>query len=94
MMAREHPAPASGLVRRKRGRPRKQIALSDTVGADLGVRSLEPLAVRVPVAMQLTGLGRSKLYELIKAGQIKVVKVGTSTLITMASLRALVDGGI
>lgn len=52
---------------------------------------LEPLTVRIPVAVQLTGIGRSKIYELIKAGKLDTVKVGTSTLITVASLRRLVQ---
>jgi excisionase family DNA binding protein len=52
---------------------------------------LEPLNVRIPVAVQLTGIGRSKIYELIKAGKIDTVKVGASTLVTVASLRRLVE---
>lgn len=54
---------------------------------------IEPLTVRIPVAIQLTGIGRSKLYELIKAGNVETVKVGTATLVTMASLRRLVERG-
>jgi len=54
---------------------------------------IEPLTVRIPVAIQLTGIGRSKLYELIKSGDVETVKVGTATLITMASLRRLVERG-
>jgi excisionase family DNA binding protein len=53
----------------------------------------EPLTVRIPVAIQLTGIGRSKLYELIKEGQVETVKVGTATLVKVASLRRLVDHG-
>lgn len=53
----------------------------------------EPLTVRIPVAIQLTGIGRSKLYELIKSGDVDTVKIGTATLITMASLRRLVERG-
>ena len=52
---------------------------------------LEPLTVRIPVAIQLTGIGRSKLYELIAAGEIDTVKIGASTLITVASLRRLIQ---
>lgn len=52
---------------------------------------LEPLTVRIPVAVQLTGIGRSKLYELIAAGKVETVKVGTSTLVTVASLRRLIQ---
>ena len=51
----------------------------------------EPLAVRIPTAMQLIGIRRSKLYELIKSGELRTVKVGRATLITMSSLRRLVE---
>ena len=54
---------------------------------------LEPLTVRIPVAVKLTGIGRSKLYELIKAGEVETVKIGTSTLVSVASLRRLVQRG-
>jgi excisionase family DNA binding protein len=47
---------------------------------------LRPIAVRVREACRLTGIGRSKLYELIAAGEIEIVKVGTITLIPIASL--------
>lgn len=50
----------------------------------------EPLTVRIPVAMQLIGIGRTKLYELIATGDVEAVKVGTSTLIVVASLRRLI----
>lgn len=45
-----------------------------------------PLTVRVREACRLTGIGRSKLYELIAAGEIKIVKVGTITLVPVSSL--------
>lgn len=54
---------------------------------------LDPLTVRIPVAMRLIGIGRSKLYELIKAGDLQTVKIGAATLVTMASLRRLVERG-
>lgn len=54
---------------------------------------IEPLTVRIPVAIRLTGIGRSKLYELIKSGDVETVKIGTATLVTMASLRRLVERG-
>ena len=54
---------------------------------------LEPLTVRIPVAVKLTGIGRSKLYELIKAGEVETVKIGASTLVSVASLRRLVQRG-
>ena len=52
---------------------------------------LEPFSVRIPVAVQLTGIGRSKLYVLIAAGEVETVKVGASTLVTVASLRNLIQ---
>lgn len=50
----------------------------------------KPLAVRIPFAMHLIGIRRSKLYELIKAGELRTVKLGRATLITMSSLRRLI----
>jgi excisionase family DNA binding protein len=45
-----------------------------------------PFTVRIREACRLTGIGRSKLYELIAAGEIETVKVGTITLVPVASL--------
>lgn len=45
-----------------------------------------PLTVRVREACRLTGIGRSKFYELIAAGEIEIVKVGTITLVPVTSL--------
>lgn len=52
-------------------------------------KQITPLAVRVPEACRLTGIGRSKLYELIKAGELQPVKIGAITLIPMSSLKVL-----
>jgi excisionase family DNA binding protein len=45
-----------------------------------------PLTVRIREACRLTGIGRSKLYELIADGEIEIIKVGTITLIPVAGL--------
>ena len=50
-------------------------------------RAQMPITVRVREACRLTGVGRSKLYELIKTGEISVIKVGTITLIPVDSLK-------
>ncbi|HYC94740.1 MAG TPA: helix-turn-helix domain-containing protein [Sphingomicrobium sp.] len=50
-----------------------------------------PFTVRVREACRLTGIGRSKLYELIAAGEIETVKVGTMTLIPTAALQRFLD---
>lgn len=47
-----------------------------------------PFAVRIREACRLTGIGRSKLYELIAAGEIEIIKVGAITLVPVASLTA------
>jgi excisionase family DNA binding protein len=45
-----------------------------------------PITVRIPEACRLTGIGRSKLYELIAAGEIEIIKIGAITLVPIASL--------
>ncbi|WP_151953482.1 helix-turn-helix domain-containing protein [Sphingomonas sp. EC-HK361] len=53
---------------------------------------IEPLSVRISTAVQLTGISRSRLYELIQSGDLETVKVGRSTLILYKSLKALTGG--
>ena len=50
----------------------------------------EPITVRIADAVRMTGIGRSKLYELIKSGELETVKVGCITLVPVAGLRRLV----
>jgi excisionase family DNA binding protein len=51
--------------------------------------SLDPVTVTIPDAVRLSGLGRTKLYELLTNGEIQSVRVGTRRLIVFASLKAL-----
>jgi len=51
----------------------------------------EPICVRIAAAVKLTGIGRSTLYELIKAGELETVKVGRSTFIRYVSLKRLFE---
>ena len=53
---------------------------------------IEPLTVRISTAVQLTGISRSRLYELIQTGDLQAIKVGRSTLIPYKSLKALTGG--
>ena len=53
---------------------------------------LEPLSVRIAAAVDLTGISRSRLYELIQAGTLEITKVGRMTLIRYESLKRLVEG--
>lgn len=50
-----------------------------------------PLSVRITTAVKMTGIGRSKMYELIQEGEIEVVKIGSATLIPFVSLQRLLD---
>ena len=50
----------------------------------------EPISVRIPEAVRLTGLSRSRIYELMRSGDIEFAKVGSSTLVLVDSLRRFV----
>jgi excisionase family DNA binding protein len=64
-----------------------------SVGADdrKGSAPMPPIAVRIPAAVQLTGISRSRLYELIRDKEIETVKLGSSTLVIVDSLHRLID---
>ncbi len=52
---------------------------------------IQRITVRVPEALTMIGLGRSKLYELIGDGDIEIIKVGKATLIVVESLHSFVE---
>ena len=56
------------------------------------VQPIDTIAVRISVASRISGIGRTKLYELIKDGKIEVFKVGTATLVPVESLRGFLNG--
>lgn len=49
----------------------------------------KPVTVTVNTALSLTGLGRTKLYELIGKGTIKTITIGRRRLVVYASLEEL-----
>ncbi|MES1975597.1 MAG: helix-turn-helix domain-containing protein [Pseudomonadota bacterium] len=53
--------------------------------------AVEPIAIRIPEACRMIGIGRSKLYELITSGEIETIKIGVSRLVLVASLARFVD---
>ena len=53
--------------------------------------NMEPLAVSVEEAERLSGIGRTKLYELLGRGAIKSRKVGRRRLVIVWSLRAFLE---
>lgn len=52
-------------------------------------KKIEPLTVRISTAVRITGLSRSRIYELIQTGDLGTVKVGRATLVNYESLKAL-----
>lgn len=50
-----------------------------------------PITVRIKDACRMTGIGRSKLYLLIAEGAIDTIKIGSMTLIRVASLEAFLN---
>lgn len=49
------------------------------------------LTVRVPEALAMLGIGRTKLYALINDREIETIKIGKATLVLVSSLEALVE---
>lgn len=54
------------------------------------VASIEPITIRIPDAISLTGISRSTIYSLIGSGDIEAVKVGRSRYLVLASLKAYI----
>lgn len=52
---------------------------------------IEPIVLGVKDAADFIGLSRSRLYELIAAQRIEARKLGSRTVIPVASLRAFVE---
>ncbi len=49
---------------------------------------IEPLALPIMVAVVVSGLSRSAIYREAGNGRIKLMKLGRTTLVDMASLKA------
>jgi excisionase family DNA binding protein len=53
---------------------------------------MEPIAYTIEDAAKVVGIGRTKLYEAIKKGELPYKKLGRRTLILAADLRGWLDG--
>ena len=53
---------------------------------------MDQLLYTISQTCKLTGLGRTKLYELLASGEIPVRKVGTRTLIAAEDLKEWAEG--
>ena len=67
--------------------------MQDVVRSDRARRPrrepLKPIATTVGETCRLTGLGRTKVYELISQQQLKSVAVGKRRLVLLESIEAL-----
>jgi hypothetical protein len=54
--------------------------------------NLPKLAYSVPEFQKATGLGRTRLYEEIRLGRLRLTKVGRRSIIAVDDARAWLDG--
>lgn len=59
-----------------------------TPSASLAARP-EPLAYRIQDACYMLGIGRTSLYELVKAGELKLIKIAGRTLVPRSEIERL-----
>jgi excisionase family DNA binding protein len=52
-----------------------------------------PLTKTIDDTCQITGLGRTKIYELIAEGRLKATAIGRRRLVFYASIEALLERG-
>ncbi len=61
-------------------------------GAKRRIHDKEVIAIgRISTAVRITGLSRSRIYELIQSGDLETTKVGRATLVQYRSLKLLTD---
>ena len=52
---------------------------------------MDPVAYSVSDVLKLVGISRSKFYQLVNAGQIKVRKIGNRTIVLVRDLNTWLD---
>jgi excisionase family DNA binding protein len=52
----------------------------------------EPLAVGIPEAARLLGIGKTLAYEAAKRGELPVIRIGRRVVVSRARLYALLEG--
>ena len=78
--------------REKNGGQRSQVSLSAQNAAGPSTMPFaQRLTCTIDDACEVTGLGRTKLYELIGAGHIVTTTIGRRRLVVVRSLLALLD---
>lgn len=56
------------------------------------VAQTERLTLSVPVAAAMVGIGRSTLYELVRSGHVRSVRLGKRIVIPITVIEALLRG--
>ena len=77
--------------RRETGGQQSPVSISVPTAAEPTVPFAQRLTCTVDDACEVTGLGRTKLYELIGAGRIVTTTIGRRRLVVVRSLLALLD---
>ncbi|WP_442253496.1 helix-turn-helix transcriptional regulator [Stenotrophomonas pavanii] len=57
----------------------------------ISTNALDPLLHRIPDACRRLSVSRTTLYELIKAGEIRSIKIGTRSLIPEVDLQRVLS---
>ena len=57
----------------------------------MGMQKEIPMLVTINDAAKTLGIGRTLLYRLINSGELDVVRLGARTLVTRASIEALIE---
>jgi excisionase family DNA binding protein len=55
---------------------------------------MDPITTTIDGTRRATGLGTTKIYELINEGKLRTIKVGRRTLVYTASIRELLGAEI
>lgn len=53
----------------------------------------EPITCTIDDAVRISGISRSRIYQLIETGKVTSTKVGNRRLVFVSSLRALLEQG-
>jgi excisionase family DNA binding protein len=79
------------IRREKTGGQQSQVSLSAKAAEPGTMPFAQRLTCTIDEACEVTGLGRTKLYELIGAGRIVTTTIGRRRLVVVRSLLALLD---
>ncbi|CAH0356631.1 helix-turn-helix domain-containing protein [Sphingobium sp. CECT 9361] len=55
---------------------------------------MEKLTLSVKEFCEAVGIGRTKAYEILGAGELEIVRLGRRTLITKRSVEALIERSV